>query len=300
MALGTDHYSGADVAVFTPEVWGMKVNDFFRESLECATFFTDRSDEVAMGGDVLYTPGTTAFTTNAKAAQTEVTLQSPTETAKTLTINQHKEASFLLEDIQRAQLKKSYNLRERRAKDLAYAVAEDLEVAITSLFSGFSNTVGSTGVALTEAVCREAISDLGDNIKGAFREEDVRFILARKTVWQDAMTSDRFVSFDFGQEGTGRGGQRTPYIYGIEVIVTSNVQTINSDADYAGALAHADAIHFATAALPGASTGVDGTPGVRLQASYIQEYLGELVTADILYGVVENRDEAAIQIISAV
>lgn len=295
MALGTDHYTAADVAVFTPEIWGTSVNDFFRESLVMAGFFTDRSDEVAMGGDVLYTPGTTAFSTSTKAAGTQVTLQSPTETTVTLNINTHKETSFLLEDAERARLKRSYNLQERRMKDAGYAVANDLENAISALFAGFSTSVGATTVALTEAVCREAISNLRTNIKGAWNQAEVAFFLHPKTIWEDIMTSDRFVSFDFGQDGTKVGGA-VGQIYGVKVYETTELATANSAADYVGALAHVDAIHYATASLPGAR--VDG--GVRLQASYIQEYLGELVTADILYGVIENRDNAGVAIISAV
>jgi len=294
MALGTDHYTGGDVAVFTPEIWGTRVNDFFREVLEVAPKFTDRSDEVAMGGDVIYTPGTTAFTANTKAGQTQVTLQSPTETAVTLNVNVHKEASFLLEDAQRAQVKRSYTLQERRAKDLAYAVGLDLELALTGLFSSFTDSVGATGTVLTEAVCREAISKVRTNIKGAFKQSELNFFLAPKTIWEDAMTSDRFVSFDFGGNGGMEGSRSLPYIHGIAVCDTTSVT--DDATDYSGALAHKDAIHFATASLPGAKD----ANGVRLQAQYKQEYLGELVTADILYGVVMNRPEAGVEIVSAV
>ncbi len=55
-----------------------------------------------------------------------------------------------------------------------------------------------------------------------------------------------------------------------------------------------DAIHFATAALPGAKDAM----GVRLQAEYKLEWLGVLVVADMLYGVIENREAAGVEIIS--
>ena len=74
------------------------------------------------------------------------------------------------------------------------------------------------------------------------------------------------------------------------------LSTINTGADYAGFFGNPDAIHFATAALPGAKDSM----GVRLQAEYKLEWLGVLVVADILFGVIENRDEAGVQIISAV
>ena len=64
-------------------------------------------------------------------------------------------------------------------------------------------------------------------------------------------------------------------------------------ADYAGCLATPDAIHFATASLGGGS-------GVRVQSNYMPESLATLTTADICYGVVENRDEAGVGIVSSV
>jgi hypothetical protein len=85
-------------------------------------------------------------------------------------------------------------------------------------------------------------------------------------------------------------------IYGRPVFASTRITKINANADYAGALAIPDSIHYATANLPGQKDEM----GVRLQASYVQEYLGTLVTADILYGVVENRDAGGVRIVSAV
>lgn len=297
MALGTDHYVAADVAVFTPEIWGSKVNDFFREGLLIAKACTDRSDEVASGGDVLYTPGTTAFSANTKAQETQVTLQSATETAVTLNINVHKEASFILEDTDVAAVKSSYVLQERKMQDAAYAVAEDLENALAALFSTFTVSVGATGTDMTEANIRVAISKLRQAIKGSFKKKDVKFILAPKQLWEDLMVSDRFVSFDYGQDGTKDGGP-IMRIYGIEVIESNNVP--DDVTDFSGALLHKDAIHFATAALPGAKSSVDGTPGIRMQSDYLLEWLGEMVVCDIKYGVVLNRADAGVEILSGV
>ena len=74
-------------------------------------------------------------------------------------------------------------------------------------------------------------------------------------------------------------------LYGIPVHLTSNIPT-TLGSKY-NALAQKDAIVFATASLGGGS-------GIRLQTEYLQTYLGTLVTADILYGVTENRDLAGV------
>jgi hypothetical protein len=54
------------------EIWGEKINEFFRAKLVAAPFFTDRSDEVSEGGDVLYTPSVTELSANAKSNATAV------------------------------------------------------------------------------------------------------------------------------------------------------------------------------------------------------------------------------------
>jgi hypothetical protein len=54
------------------EIWGEKINEFFRAKLVAAPFFTDRSDEVSEGGDVLYTPSVTELTASAKTNATAV------------------------------------------------------------------------------------------------------------------------------------------------------------------------------------------------------------------------------------
>ncbi len=45
-----------------------------------------------------------------------------------------------------------------------------------------------------------------------------------------------------------------------------------------------------------AKSGMIGSEGVRVQQSYVHEYLGDLVTIDLCYGVVENRDDSAVKI----
>ena len=85
-------------------------------------------------------------------------------------------------------------------------------------------------------------------------------------------------------------------IYGQPVVTSTLIQKINTNADYSGALAVPDAIHYAMSPLPGQRD----ANGVRMQSNYMPEYLATLTTADILYGVIENRDGGGVEIVSAV
>ena len=69
MALGTDHFIAADLAASIGEVWGTKINDFYREKLVAAGFFTDRSEDVVAGGDIIHTPVIVELAASAKAVR---------------------------------------------------------------------------------------------------------------------------------------------------------------------------------------------------------------------------------------
>jgi hypothetical protein len=75
---------------------------------------------------------------------------------------------------------------------------------------------------------------------------------------------------------TGKIGQ----IYGVDVFVSSAAPT--SGSDRIGVLLHRDALVLAEQV------------GVRTQTQYKQEYLGDLFTADTIYGIGELRDNAGV------
>ena len=68
----TDTFTAADLASFIPALWGQKVNDFFKSKLTMASFFVNRSDELADGGNIVYTPDFTEMAASAKSNGTAV------------------------------------------------------------------------------------------------------------------------------------------------------------------------------------------------------------------------------------
>lgn len=289
--VGTE--SPTTLAQLIPKVWGSKLNDFYRAKLKITQFFTDRSDELSEGGDSVYTPSLTEMTANAKVNATAVSLNNPTETKITLVVDQWFEVSFMIEDKDAAQVKQSYNTQQRYIKNAAFTAAKKLEDAVAALFQGFSTTVGTTAVALTDAVIRSAISSL-ETLNADF--EEAAWFFAPKTIWTDIMSIDRF-ALAFASPGANPiAAGAVGRVYGRPVFSSTRITKINSNADYAGALAVPDAIHYATSPLPGQKDAM----GVRFQSNYIPEYLGTLSTADLLYGAIENRDGGGVQIVSAV
>jgi len=292
----TDTFTGAsgDLDVFIPEVWGERINDFYRANLICASFFTDRSDELAGGGDTLYTPGLTEMTAHSKSNGSAVTLTSPTETAKTLTVQTWYEVSFAIEDKEAASVKRSYALQEAYARNAAYTIGNVLEAAISALFAGFSQTVGASSSNLADSEIRQAIAYLEvANVPGIY-DGEVAFFLHPNTFWRQVQDIDKFSLAVNSPVNDPTAKKPKGSLYGIPVYTSSNLSS--TDGSRHNALAHKDAIHWATLPLgvKSQSHGVTGKYGVRVQSNYIPDYLSTLTTVDILYGVVENRDTSGV------
>jgi hypothetical protein len=295
---GTETLASLDA--YIPEIWGEKVNEFYRAKLVAAPFFTNRSDELAGGGDTLYTPNTTEFTATAKSVGIAVNLNSPTDTKQTLTVTNWFEASFAIEDREAAQVKRSYSLMERYAKNAGYAIAKKLDQAIVVLFSGFSNVVGSSTVNLQDSDIRNAFAYLERN---DVPSEEAAFFFHPNVFWRQVQRIDKFSLAVNSPINDPTAKRPAGYLYGQPVYITTQVQTTLPSGSLArmNAFAHPDAIHWATSPLgAGGSKGASmvGSGGVRVQSNYIPDYLATVTTADILYGVIENRDVAGVGIMT--
>lgn len=298
--LGTDHMSGTTLAAQIPEIWGKMINDFYKEELILANFFTDRSDELADGGDTIYTPNITEMTGHVKANGAQVTLNANTDTNGTLTVNTWYECSFLIEDREAAQIKRSWNLVERYTSNAGFTIASILESAIAALFIGFSQSVGASTTNLVDSDILNAIATLETAIKGNIYNGDVAFFFHPMTFWRQVQALDKFSLAQNSPVNDPTGKKPRYTLYGIPINVSVSVPYVSSTNGRVNLLAHKDAIHFATLALgAGGSMGAFvGANGIRTQASYELPYVGTLVVSDIAYGVVENRDAAAVRIFS--
>ena len=300
MPFPTDTFTGdtGDLDVFIPAIWGQKINDFFRANLVCANFFTNRSEEVSSGGNIIYTPGITEISATVKSAATQVTLSSPTETAATLTINQWYEASFAIEDREAAQVMHSYAIQRVYAENAANAVAKKLDTDLAALFAGFSQSVGASTTAVVDSHIRAAIAFLDSaNVPQTNRA----FFFHPNVFWAQLQGIDKFSLAVNSPVQDPVAKKPMAYLYGIPCFITTQVQFVSGTTGRYNALAHADALNWATSPLgKGGSKGsVVGSMGLRVQSNYMPDYLSTVTTADILYGVIENRDTAGVRILTS-
>jgi hypothetical protein len=158
----------------------------------------------------------------------------------------------------------------------------DGTAAYTGAFSGADGTTAYTGTAgaLTDAAIRRSIQRLDD----ADVPMDGRFLIVPPSTRNTLMGIDRFTEQAFvgeaGGSNTIRSGE-VGNVYGVPVFVSSNADAA-TDGDRICLLGHKD---FAV---------LVEQMGVRTQTQYKQEYLGDLFTADTLFGVKELRDGSAV------
>ena len=141
---------------------------------------------------------------------------------------------------------------------------------------------GSTvGNAITDAGIRKMIQTLDDADVPMDGRVMVLPPVARNTMMGLARFTEQAFTGEIGGGNTIRNG-KIGDVYGMTVYVSTNCDTPNTVTSRIGMMFHKEAFVLAE------------QQGVRSQTQYKQEYLGTLFTSDMLYGVAELRDDAAI------
>jgi hypothetical protein len=292
----TDTFTGVsgDLDVYISEVWGSKINDFAKEALQLASFFTDRSSELAEGGDTVHTPLMTEMSSATKTIATAVTLNSPTETAKNLVVNTWNEVSFAIEDREAVLVKKSYYIQERYAKNAGYTAGATLETAIAVLFGTFTDSVGASTTVMLDSDIRKAIGIAEANTKETADNGNFVFIIDTKVFWNQVAGITTFQLNTNSPAVDPVTKRPMPMLYGVPVKLSNRVPYVSSTTGRYNVLAHKDSIHYACSKLPN-QTGSH----VRVQSNYIPDYLSTVTTADILFGVLLNRATYGVNILTS-
>ena len=300
MGLGTNHQTVTTADKFIPEIWSDEVVATYKKNLVLANLIKKLSFK-GKKGDTLHIPKPGRGSANAKAAATQVTLNTDTATEIQVLIDKHFEYSILIEDIVDVQALAS--MRQFYTDDAGYALARQVDTSLIQLGRGVNGGAGTAAydtaylgsngttayvaasnneAALTDAAIRRSIQRLDDNDVPM----DGRFLIVPPSTRNTLMGIARFTEQAFvgevGGSNTIRSGE-IGNVYGIPVFVSTNADTTSgSGAARIALLGHRD---FAVLAEQMA---------VRSQTQYKQEYLGNLFTADTIYGVKELRDGSAV------
>lgn len=291
MALGTNDQTITTGAVFIPTIWSKEVQRATQSTLVLANLVKRFDDDVADSGDTLNVPLVSNLTATAKAANTQVTLNAPTETKFTMSINRHFESSYLVEDRLKVQAK--YKILEEYSPKAGYAIGQKIDSDIAGLYSGLSQTVGNSTTKITDANLLRGIQYLDD----ADAPQTDRYFVIKPAGLSNLRLLDKFSRWDalgiVPNPSSGAGGLANGsgvvrrigpnglvgVVYNIEVYMSTNLVTESGTSDTLhNLLFHKEALALAIQEKP------------RMQFQYKQEYLGTLATTDAIWGFGEYRD----------
>jgi len=315
MPLGTNNTTITTAANFIPELWSMetiasyKANNVMRSRV---TLFQHQKKK----GDTIHVPNFTRSLAASKAAGSQVTLTAPTHGVTNILIDKHYEYSVLREDI--VAIQAIDTLRQSYTEDAGYALARqvdfDLHVLGTGLQGGTldaspgtpdANTLtygtgavigsdGSTAWSASGAGNGAHLTDAG--IRRILREMDDdnmpmsdRSIVVPPVEKEILLGIPRFTEQAFQGSGAPIGSGQLGMIYGVPVYVSTNCgNTTNTSTT----TAYRACLFFHKSAFALAEQ-----MAVRSQVQYKQEYLADLFTADMIYGVAELRNNGGYAVI---
>lgn len=288
MALGSNHMTTTTGDVFRPEVWSPEILRATENALVMAGL-VKRFDSLVSGkGDTINIPNLSNLSATDKSVSTQVTLQSPTETNTQILINQHKESSFLVEDLLKVQ--SNYDLMAEYTSKAGEAIARTIDTALLTEYTNFTNTdVGTYGSDISDAVILAAMEAI-DLANAPLEDRAMVIYPTQKTA---LARIDKFVKADYmGQYQNPtvvQKGVPSRYmwgdIYGVPVYYTKQVvTTAGTPTQIHNVLFHKEAVALALQQSP------------RTQSQYILEYLANLVVVDTIYGVKTIRTDFGIEI----
>jgi hypothetical protein len=310
MALGTDHVTvpiasaasrTRSNSAFIRELWSDEILASYKNNLVMAGLVVEMNHD-GKKGDTIHIPNPQRGAASPKVEETQVTLIAIQELQKQYLIDQHWEYSRLIEDI--ASVQADDMMRSFYTDDAGFALAKRTDTDLHTLgalltgtgttgvdyagaFKGDGTAAGGASAALTDAGIRDLIQILDDNDTPHMG----RVLVVPPSEKNNLTGIDRFTEESFvgerGMDNTIRNGY-IGNIYGIEVYVSTNcvasgVTGVPASSRVALLFQKECMLHISQLS-------------PRTQTQYKQEWLGDLFTADMIYGTGVLRDEAGLSI----
>jgi len=291
MAYPTGILTETTLAEVIGEIWSPRMNDIFQANLKAASHFLDLSDELSEGGDIVHLPNFKELGADARGTETNtIPLQAFDMDETTLTVATEKVSAVAISRREAIQMLNRYGMQARLMNGLNYAIRKDLDTAILGLYSGIAAgyTVNDSNAAVEDADILAAINLIASN---DIPLEECTFFFYPTIVWGDLMVISKY--YDASSLGINPGPvakrpvENSPvgYLYGLPVVSTTQVP-ITSTTHVHNMLAHKEAFAYA---LQG---------GLETRSTWEHSYNANLISVSSLYGVIENRAGAAVEILA--
>lgn len=278
-----------DVAI--PEFWANVAIGALKANTVMANLVNkDYSDQVATRGDVVNVIQRGALSVNDKAAGKQITLQTPSNTKIPVTLDKHKEISWLIEDVASA---KAITDAVNYVTDAAIALGEQLDKDLLGLYSQLTLSAGGATTPLDVAT----ILDAREKLNIAKAPLAGRYFVISPQDETALLKLEQFTSAEWTDENMTALREATiGRKYGFTFVMDQQVPVTSTTQRHNIAFTR-DAFALVTRPLPAPPAGsgaissvvsVDGI-SVRVTRSYSQKDGGMLYTLDMLYGVAALR-----------
>lgn len=290
-----------EAAGFIPQVWAATALGALKANTVMLQLVNhDYENEYHNVGAILNIPRRGALSVNDKTANTDITLQTPTADTIPLTLNKHKDVSFAVEDIAKAQA--NQDIINGYVIDAMIALAHQIDDDILGLYSGFSSTpldarTGSGGVVVNTIIEAQRL------FNKALVPQENRSIVWGEDAQAELLKLNQFTNAQYDPaNATALENATMGRKYGFNHYMDQRV--IQTGGEVKNLALHKNAIMFATRplAMPPDGYGVQSATmsedGIGLRVMYGYSILKKamIVSIDVLYGVAKERDNRGLVI----
>lgn len=278
MAYPTNPMTGTTLAVYRPQIWAKETLAALESVLVMLPRIKHYDRDIKSAGQTVEIPNLSNLSANLKVAGAAVTLNYPTETKTTITINQHYESSFLLEDF--AEIQSAYDAASEYTEKTGYALAEKIDTSIVNeITDNATYSAGAFGTALNDTTILVANRYL-DTAKVP---TEGRTLAVTPQGKQEMLAIDKFVRYDALGTGAAIVNGKIGTIYGNEVVMSHNLRvTTATPMQNNNLLFHKEACAVAM------------QKDISFEEQRKAEYLANLYVAQALWGVKILRAAAAV------
>lgn len=279
-------------AVFIPTIVAQEALGRLKSYLNVAKRVSRDSDWTpATFGQTIQVPRRGSVSANDKTAGDTFTKQNPTADNVSVTLNQHKEVTFTIDDV--TKVLENQNTLMGYGEDGAIALAEVIETALLDLHPSITSTETFDNASAT------TIDSSMLNIRKWFVDQKVpltepRYLVAGPTVYNDLLSTDKFSRYDARGTGEQISSGRLLNAYGFEIFESQLIPTSGSPVAYHNVAFTRNGMILASRPLPrpegfGGRYAVINDPDVGLSLRTLFWYNADIgahqLTMDVLYGV---------------
>tara|TARA_R110002020_G_scaffold137792_2_gene307353 strand:+ start:6416 stop:7255 length:840 start_codon:yes stop_codon:yes gene_type:complete len=257
-------------ANFIPEIWSDGVKNYLERKLVFEQLVDSSYSEIVKGrGDVFHIPKLTE-TSDAAKGGSAVTFSADTHGEAQLTVDQHRYAAKLIEDL--SSIQANPGLLEKEVSTMGYALAKTMDAFIESKVE--AATTNGTALAADNVITAAELRTGMKTLMEADVPVDECNLVVSPALYTSLLGIADFVDASKYGDGAPAATGNIGRLYGMSVFTSTVMGASGTTGVEVGYIMHPSAVNFARQLEP------------RVQSEYSVEDLGTKVVSDVVYGAV--------------